>query len=185
MDPSPLEHLQHAEIKSLEGPLRALRYPQNELVPISSLPTELIDAIFSLLRVPGTSSPSTLGGKLDHLAWLRVAHVCHNWREVALNQPLFWSHVDFTTVSSAGAAEILAGRKLRPYIWRPRFPLLTGTIPGSANSEKNSKLMSPTYATSPVCQDSQGPHFTCPHSRVSFAGPPRLRRYNIHTGTHA
>jgi hypothetical protein len=123
MDPSPLEHLQHAEIKSLEGPLRALRYPQNELVPISSLPTELIDAIFSLLRVPGTSSPSTLGGKLDHLAWLRVAHVCHNWREVALNQPLFWSHVDFTTVSSAGAAEILARAKTAPLHLEAKVPI--------------------------------------------------------------
>jgi hypothetical protein len=128
MDPSqatPLDRLRQAEIKSSEGSFRALRYRRNELVPISSLPTELIDAIFSLLHIPGTSPPSTstLGGKPDHLAWLRVAHVCRRWREVALNQPLFWSHIDFTTISSAGAAEILARAKTAPLHLEAKVPI--------------------------------------------------------------
>ncbi|KAH9030306.1 hypothetical protein EDB84DRAFT_1494855, partial [Lactarius hengduanensis] len=55
-----------------------------------------------------------LGKKPDGLAWLRVAHVCHRWRGIALNQLLFWSHVDFTAVSSAGAAEILSRAKTVP-----------------------------------------------------------------------
>jgi hypothetical protein len=46
--------------------------------------------------------------KPDPLIWLRVSHVCHQWRDIALHQPDFWSHVDFTNISSAGAAEILA-----------------------------------------------------------------------------
>ena len=50
----------------------------------------------------------------DHLVWLRVSHVCHQWRDIALNQPVFWSHVDFTNISSAGAAEILARAKTTP-----------------------------------------------------------------------
>jgi hypothetical protein len=121
MDPSqttPREHLRQAidaEIKSLEGSIRTLKHRRNELAPISSLPTEVIEAIFSLLRVPSTSSPSsTLGGKLHCLAWLGVTHVCHHWREIALNQPLLWSHLDFTTVSSDGATEILARAKTVP-----------------------------------------------------------------------
>ena len=117
MDPNSREHLRQAiddEIKSLEGSIRALRHRRNELAPISSLPTELIEAIFSLLREPGTLPPSTLDGKPDHLALLRVAHVCHHWREITLNQPLLWSHVDFTTVTSAGATEILARAKTVP-----------------------------------------------------------------------
>ncbi|KAN0125272.1 hypothetical protein V8E53_015636 [Lactarius tabidus] len=121
MDPSqtaPREHLRQAidaEIKSLEGSIRTLKHRRNELAPISSLPTEVIDAIFSLLRVPSTSSPSsTLGGKLHCLAWLGVTQVCHHWREIALNQPLLWSHLDFTTVSSDGATKILARAKTVP-----------------------------------------------------------------------
>jgi hypothetical protein len=101
-----------AEIKSLEESVRALKLRRNTLSPISSLPPEVFAAIFSTLCLPGTSS---LGGKPDnHLARLTVSHVCHQWREIALNQSLLWSHVDFTTLSSAGAAEILVRAKSIP-----------------------------------------------------------------------
>jgi hypothetical protein len=80
--------------------------------PVSSLPPEVFAAIFSLLCLPGASSPS--GSPDHHLARLRVSHVCHQWREIALNQPLLWSHVDFTTLSLAGAAEILNRAKSVP-----------------------------------------------------------------------
>jgi hypothetical protein len=129
MDPSqatPREHLRQAidaEIKSLEGSIRTLRHRRNELAPISSLPTEVIEAIFSLLLVPSTSSPSTLGGKLDHLARIRVTHVCHHWREIALNHTLLWSHLDFTTVSSAGATEILVRAKNVPLHLEAKVPV--------------------------------------------------------------
>ena len=71
------------EIKSLEESIQTLRYRRNTLVPISSLPTEVITAIFSFLHLSAFTSK-----KLDPLAWLRVVHVCHRWREIALNQPL-------------------------------------------------------------------------------------------------
>ena len=78
-----------AEIESLEESIRALKHRRNALAPVSSLPPEVVATIFSLLRVP---VPSALvpGEKPDHLAWLHVAHVCHHWREIALNQKYFW-----------------------------------------------------------------------------------------------
>ena len=64
-----------AEIKSLEESVRALKLRRNALSPISSLPPEVFAAIFSILCLPGTSSP---GRKPDyHLARLSVSHVCH------------------------------------------------------------------------------------------------------------
>ena len=126
MDPSqanPRECLRQAidaEIKSLEGSIRALRHRRNALAPVSSLPTEVIEVIFSLLHVPGTSSSSTLDGNTDNQAWLRVGHVCHQWRKIALNQPLFY--VDFNAVSSAGAAEILARAKTVPLHLEAKVP---------------------------------------------------------------
>jgi hypothetical protein len=122
MDPSqanPREYQRQAidaEIKSLEESIRALRYRRNALAPISSLPTELIAAIFYFLRLPAIgTSPAPLGGKSDnHLAWICVAHVCRHWREIALDQPSFWSRVDFTNLTLAGAAEILARAKKAP-----------------------------------------------------------------------
>ena len=103
-----------AEIRSLEESLRALRFRRNALAPISSLPPEIFAAIFSFSRLPA-SGTTPLGGEPDrHLSWLRVAHVCHQWREVALNLPFFWSHVDFTTLSLAGATEMLVRAKSVP-----------------------------------------------------------------------
>jgi hypothetical protein len=100
-----------AEIKALEEStgIRVLRLRRNALSPISTLPPEVFAAIFSLL------CPSSPDRNPDHhLARLCVSHVCHHWREIALNQPLLWSNVNFTTLSLAGATEILARAKSVP-----------------------------------------------------------------------
>ncbi len=111
-----------AEIKSLEESILALRR-RNALVPVSSLPPEVIAVIFSFLRVPVESPLLTLGKMPGLLAWLHVAHVCHRWREIALDQPRFWSHVDLTTVSPAGTAEILARAKKAPLHLEAKVPI--------------------------------------------------------------
>jgi hypothetical protein len=100
-----------AEIKSLEESLLALRHRRNKLAPISSLPTEIIAAIFYLLR----EQPDI------NLA-LPVAHVCHLWRQITLDHPLFWSRLDFTTVSPAGATEILARAGMVPLYLEAEVP---------------------------------------------------------------
>ncbi|KAF8262416.1 hypothetical protein EI94DRAFT_1743698 [Lactarius quietus] len=106
-----------ADIKSLEKSIHTLKHRRNAFAHISSLPTEIITAIFFLLRVPGT------GGKPDTLLALRITHVCHRWREIALNQPLFWSHVNFTTVSPTGATEILARARTAPLHLEAKVPI--------------------------------------------------------------
>ncbi|KAH9046755.1 hypothetical protein EDB84DRAFT_1575679 [Lactarius hengduanensis] len=116
-----------AEIKSLEASIQALRYRRNALAPISSLPTEVITTIFSFLHIPVTLSFSKYpqGGqpkRSEQLAWLRVAYVCRQWREIALNHPLLWSHVYFTVFSSAGATEILSRAKRVPLYLEARVP---------------------------------------------------------------
>ncbi|KAH8993961.1 hypothetical protein EDB92DRAFT_1851946 [Lactarius akahatsu] len=112
-----------AEVKSLEESIRALRRRRNTLAPISALPTEVITVIFSFLRVPVKLLLIALLEVTDPLAWLRVTHVCHHWREIALHQPLFWSHVNFTTFNSAGAAEILARANKVPLYLEARVPI--------------------------------------------------------------
>ena len=101
-----------AQIESLEDSIRALRLQRNALAPISSLPPEIIAAVFSFL--PNLLSAIPPSKKPDPLAWLRVSHICHQWREIALNQPLLWNHVDFTNISLAGAAKILTLTKMAP-----------------------------------------------------------------------
>ena len=100
------------EIKSLEESIQALKHRRNALSPISALPPEVFAAIFSFACLPGI--PSLGGSSVHSLARIHVSHVCHQWREIALNQPLLWSHVDFTTLSLAGASEMLVRAKLVP-----------------------------------------------------------------------
>ncbi|KAF8264480.1 hypothetical protein EI94DRAFT_466671 [Lactarius quietus] len=93
-------------------PIYESKLRQISLSPISSLPPEVFTAIFSLACFPGTSS---LGGEPDHhLVPLRISHVCRRWREIALNQPLLWSHVGFSDLSPVGVTEILARAKSVP-----------------------------------------------------------------------
>ena len=110
-----------AEIKLLEESLRVLKHRRNALAPVSSLPTEVIATIFSFSRVTVSASGFTSSKKSDPLAWLRLAHICHQWREIAFNQPLFWSHVNFTALSSAGVSEVLARAKTVPLHLEARF----------------------------------------------------------------
>ena len=111
------EHLRQAiddELESLERTTRTLKLRRNALAPISRLPPETIAIIFSFLSLPREYLRLLTGDKQDILAWLRVSHVCHRWREVALNQPRFWSRIDFTTLTSAGATEVLSRSKMAP-----------------------------------------------------------------------
>jgi hypothetical protein len=112
------------EIKSLEESIRVLRSRRNALAPVSSLPTEVLTTIFTLLHGPVASSPVTLlEKKSDHLSWIRVAHICRHWREITLNQPLFWSHIDFTAFTSVGEAEILTRANTVPLRLEARVPI--------------------------------------------------------------
>ena len=110
-----------AEITALEESIRVLKHRRNALAPISSLPTEVIDAIFLFARATVSASSAAPSKRTDPLSWLRVSHVCHQWREIALNQPLFWNHVNFAALSSAGISEILARAKMAPLYLEARF----------------------------------------------------------------
>ena len=96
------------EIKTLEESTRALKSRRNELAPISRLPPETLGTIFTLL------SASAWNERPVNLEWIRVAHVCRRWRDAALNHPRFWSYINFTKLTSAGMAEILARAKMAP-----------------------------------------------------------------------
>ena len=106
-----------AEIFSLEESIRVLRLRRNALSPISSLPPEVVTAIFShLCPLSPDRNPD------HHLARLRISHVCHQWREIALNHAFLWSHLNFTDLSLAGATEVLARAKSVPLYLEARVP---------------------------------------------------------------
>ena len=115
------EYLRQAiddEIISLEESIRALRRRRNALAPISSLPPEVFATIFSFVRLP-----DCILAEPDQLACIRISHICHQWREIALNQPLLWSHIDFTAVTAAGAAEMLSRARTVPLHLEAMLPV--------------------------------------------------------------
>lgn len=65
-----------------------LRARLNALLPIARLPPEILGEIFSfyLLATKAIDSWSS-----QDYRWLVVTHVCHHWREVALNTPGLWT----------------------------------------------------------------------------------------------
>ncbi len=104
-------HLRQAiddRIKELEELTRALQVRRNALVPISRLPPETLAVIFSFL------SPPACDEELGYLSWLHVTHVCRQWRDIALDYPHLWSHIDFTNLTPDGVTEILARAKMAP-----------------------------------------------------------------------
>ena len=102
---SPENRLRAVEnkIKCMEESTYAMKVYRNALVPISRLPDEIFRIIFSLLR--GSSQPILI---------FYVSRVCHRWHEISLNNPLLWNHINFTKLTPAGAAEMLARAKMAP-----------------------------------------------------------------------
>jgi hypothetical protein len=99
--------------------VRELKLRHNALSPISSLPPEVFAVIFFLLSFARDGVIITHRDK--HMRFY-LSHVCHQWREMALNQPLLWSEVDFSYLSLACTSEILARAKMVPLDLRSRVP---------------------------------------------------------------
>ncbi|KDR73673.1 hypothetical protein GALMADRAFT_228118 [Galerina marginata CBS 339.88] len=62
---------------------------RNNFAPISRLPAELLCKIFHF------SSQDTTRGPLH---WIKVSHVCHAWRNIAINYPSLWTNLPLRNV---------------------------------------------------------------------------------------
>jgi hypothetical protein len=93
--------------QSIRESIRVLKSRRNALAPISSLPPEILAAIFSSL------SASANKGAF-RLKWIYFSHVCRQWRETALNYPHLWNHVNSSKLAPAAIAEMLARAKMAP-----------------------------------------------------------------------
>ena len=75
----------------------------NSLVSITRLPPELLTEIFlhfadleraSAVRPYHCATPYGGGHQVGSVYnWVRIAHVCHHWREVALTAPRLWTTI--------------------------------------------------------------------------------------------
>ncbi|KJA19510.1 hypothetical protein HYPSUDRAFT_44278 [Hypholoma sublateritium FD-334 SS-4] len=80
--------------------VQALRQQRNRLLPISSLPPEIMCNIFSFVKS---------GSRLTSVRWTKVSHVCRYWRKVALNAAGLWCNLPLENLS--WTVEMLARSK--------------------------------------------------------------------------
>ncbi|KAH9950055.1 hypothetical protein B0H21DRAFT_881447 [Amylocystis lapponica] len=73
------------EISQMEQSLYSLKAHRNSLVPIFRLPPELISEIF-IAHARDRKDTSS-----EDCSWIRVTHVCHHWRTIALQCPRLWT----------------------------------------------------------------------------------------------
>ncbi|ETW84720.1 hypothetical protein HETIRDRAFT_314475 [Heterobasidion irregulare TC 32-1] len=88
--------------------ITSLRVRRNRLPIVSSLPPELLARIFCFSAAIDTPSSRALG-------WIRVTHVCNQWRQVALDHPALWANVSLE-IGSRWSEEMIQRAKLAPLI---------------------------------------------------------------------
>ncbi|KAF9565838.1 hypothetical protein CPC08DRAFT_141214 [Agrocybe pediades] len=79
------------QIQMQERRLIPLKIYRNSLAPISRLAPEILCRVFDHLR----KIPNLLPFERDPLQWIQATHVCHAWRETALNCPSLWTKLPF------------------------------------------------------------------------------------------
>ncbi|TFK58742.1 hypothetical protein BDN72DRAFT_744443, partial [Pluteus cervinus] len=97
-----------AQILHLTQQVQKLRTERNALLPISTLPNEILSDIFSIsiLRMKNyTNKPG-----IHNL--LRVTWVCHHWRDIALSDASLWTYIGEENFS--WAAQCLSRSKDAP-----------------------------------------------------------------------
>ncbi|TFY75480.1 hypothetical protein EWM64_g8532 [Hericium alpestre] len=95
------------EMDAINVLLSSMGERRNALSPISCLHVEILSRIFMILseedrpslsdvhwRIGGNRKKEDSGGNLD-MGWLKITHVCHHWRVVALDNGMLWAHVVF------------------------------------------------------------------------------------------
>jgi hypothetical protein len=81
-----------------EHETQPLKRLHNETTSVCALPTEILSQIFLHLVTSCTEKGYSLqwDDDKDDISWMRVAHVCQRWREVAVDSPNLWSNLPLT-----------------------------------------------------------------------------------------
>ncbi len=120
MTPSLLHRSTADNVEQPRGNHLSKKLEYNQLPPVSRLPVELLPLIFSYLKAqPGYDEYSQ---KYDiSLLWVpKATHVCHAWREAAIQDPFLWKDIN-VQASFPWAAEFARRSKDVPVCVNSRF----------------------------------------------------------------
>ncbi|KAH7332725.1 hypothetical protein B0J17DRAFT_632021 [Rhizoctonia solani] len=95
--------LLEAKLKEASVAINSARNMSNHLVPINSIPPELLAHTFHLLLGWQFRAKRTLGsldGENPNYSQI-LSHVCSHWRRIAVNSCSLWTHIELRTLDSA------------------------------------------------------------------------------------
>ncbi|KAI0067971.1 hypothetical protein BV25DRAFT_1818321 [Artomyces pyxidatus] len=85
------------DLRHLENSVLSLKARRNALAPIARLPPEALAMVFAFIA----EDCSWYATQAERLAWMKVAHVSHHWREIALSHARLWTRIEFSSFLSA------------------------------------------------------------------------------------
>ncbi|KAA1468132.1 hypothetical protein DENSPDRAFT_373195 [Dentipellis sp. KUC8613] len=158
------------DLKRLHESMLVLKSRRNRLSPIARLPPETIALIFSF--VVQLSYPRTPNDR--RLSWMAVAHVCRQWRDIALQHPRLWSRIDFT--STACAKEMLRRAKMAPLQIYADFNSTLG-----CKADLQALLLALPHASRANLLSISAPHQTLSNIVQQLSSPaPLLEKFGFH-----
>ncbi|KAI0794156.1 hypothetical protein C8Q74DRAFT_1247039 [Fomes fomentarius] len=130
----------------------------NTLTLFAGLPTELLSEIFLHLARDSYENHQQSTYPLRSLRWIMVTHICHSWREVALNSPRLWGYIVLTHPPFVN--EFLARSKSAP-LWitaallssgDEKFKVLEEVLHGESQRLAELRLSGPIRTLLDACQ---------------------------------
>ncbi|KAF5315586.1 hypothetical protein D9611_005003 [Ephemerocybe angulata] len=82
-------------MREVEEDLQNLKRSYNALSATNSIPPEILSNIFIIHNASIIQTYPATTFQREAFSWIYVAHVCHHWREVALNCGALWSNLLF------------------------------------------------------------------------------------------
>ncbi|KAH9925361.1 uncharacterized protein BXZ73DRAFT_103246 [Epithele typhae] len=110
----------------LPGPMPLL-FSFPPMAAIHSLPPELIRSIFELSVYSQPDPDHRLHSQ--HTAEVTISHVCHQWRQIALDNPLLWTQIHFRTKAHYERADKTPSKSIRPPLPRRLPPVFNVVLP--------------------------------------------------------
>ncbi|KAI0640782.1 hypothetical protein C8Q79DRAFT_439953 [Trametes meyenii] len=156
LNEDPLAHARKCLLAEIETHVNAvfeLKARINDMSPIIRLlPPEILSEIFTLIAADNYNAYHWHHcGSSQPYKWIALAHVCREWRNIALNTPRLWSRVVITRFDAAMAA--LARSKKAP-LWLTavlahpgdfRATILHNTILGESSRLKELSVRGPPH----------------------------------------
>lgn len=93
-------------LQSSRSSLNLARNSSYSLVPVNSLPSEILHMIFSLANQKWLSEDYIYVGNLEEASVTTLSSVCSSWRSLMLQSGEFWSQLQFTLVGPSSTPHL-------------------------------------------------------------------------------